>query len=284
MVSNNIKILVAYHKKAPLIKSEIFIPIHVGKEIAFDKSKDGIISNQEMNWLEKECIGDNTGDNISKFNRFFCEMTAIYWAWKNYDKLGNPDYIGLVHYRTLFQFMKNKKNNNIVTDEELSKKILEIFYQYDIIAPSVQNVIEQSGSNDNLKNFNLDLERYPLVQRMNDKLKQDNLFYYKNMFILPRKLFFEYYSFVFDILFSKFNTEQKHNPREIGYLAEFLTSFYLMDKKESKLKVFEEPLLTHAPKTIWQKIKRCFVKIKSKNNQVKYYFLGIKIYTHEKRK
>lgn len=57
-----------------------------------------------------------------------------------------------------------------------------------------------------------------------------------------------------------------------------------MDKKESKLKVFEEPLLTHVPKTIWQKIKRYFVKIKSKNNQVKYYFWGIKIYTHERKK
>ena len=49
-------------------------------------------------------IGDNTGDNISKLNSHYCELTAMYWAWKNMDKLNNPDYIGFMHYRRLFNF------------------------------------------------------------------------------------------------------------------------------------------------------------------------------------
>ena len=57
------------------------------------------MSEKDYQWMLDNMIGDDTGDNISELNRNFNELTAIYWAWKNYDKLGNPDYIGLAHYR-----------------------------------------------------------------------------------------------------------------------------------------------------------------------------------------
>lgn len=44
-------------------------------------------------------IGDDTGDNISDKNREYCELTGIYWTWKNYDKLENPDYIGFIPFK-----------------------------------------------------------------------------------------------------------------------------------------------------------------------------------------
>ena len=49
-------------------------------------------------------IGDNTGDNISVKNNRFCELIAQYFAWKNYDKLDNPDYIGFWYYRRVLNF------------------------------------------------------------------------------------------------------------------------------------------------------------------------------------
>ncbi|EAK3623943.1 DUF4422 domain-containing protein, partial [Campylobacter jejuni] len=107
----SIKILVGYHKPAELLKDDILTPIHLGRVLATEASKDGSISRDDYEWMCKNMIGDDTGDNISHLNRYFCELTGIYWAWKNYDKLGNPDYIGFMHYRRQFIFDESKVEN-----------------------------------------------------------------------------------------------------------------------------------------------------------------------------
>ena len=88
-MEHKIKILVAYHKPAKLLKSDIFVPIQVGRDVMIEKSKDGMLTSKDKEWLQNNLIGDNTGDNISKLNRYFNEMSAIYWAWKNQGELGN---------------------------------------------------------------------------------------------------------------------------------------------------------------------------------------------------
>lgn len=88
MNKQKIKILVACHKPANVPHDDIYMPIHVGKAISKYK--------EEM----KNMIGDDTGDNISNKNPYYCELTAQYWAWKN---LTDVEYIGLCHYRRFFQ-------------------------------------------------------------------------------------------------------------------------------------------------------------------------------------
>ena len=79
----DVKIIVATHKEAEVPQdSTLYLPIHVGRE---GKKDIGF-------------IGDNTGDNISSLNPYYCELTGLYWAWKNLD----CDYLGLVHYRRYF--------------------------------------------------------------------------------------------------------------------------------------------------------------------------------------
>ncbi|EOJ2249152.1 DUF4422 domain-containing protein, partial [Campylobacter jejuni] len=106
-IKPSIKILVGYHKPATLIKDDIFTPIHLGKKLSVQSAKDGKISYEDFEWMCENMIGDDTGDNISHLNRYLNELTGIYWAWKNYDKLGNPDYIGYEHYRRHFIFKEN---------------------------------------------------------------------------------------------------------------------------------------------------------------------------------
>ena len=78
MKDKNLKILVASHKPDRVYHDDVYTPIHVGRAISKFKN--------EM----ADMIGDDTGDNISSKNGEFCELTAIYWAWKN---LKDADYI-----------------------------------------------------------------------------------------------------------------------------------------------------------------------------------------------
>ena len=80
-------IYVAYHKPSSMIEGPSIRPIHVGRALAI-RPLGGM-------------IGDDTGDNISVGNGPYCELTALYWAWKN-DTASNR--IGLMHYRRLLDF------------------------------------------------------------------------------------------------------------------------------------------------------------------------------------
>lgn len=79
----NIKIVVAAHKPYWIPSDPMYVPVQVGAA-----GKESIPGFQR----------DDEGDNVSEKNPRYCELTALYWAWKNLD----ADYIGLAHYRRHF--------------------------------------------------------------------------------------------------------------------------------------------------------------------------------------
>ena len=100
-MQNKAQITVIAHKPYAMPLCELYLPLHVGAE-------------------GKENIGftpDNTGDNISVKNPYFCELTGLYWAWKNL----NCDYLGLVHYRRYFAGKEKFIVNNKVKKVPLSE-------------------------------------------------------------------------------------------------------------------------------------------------------------------
>ena len=140
-----VKILISYHKPAVLLKDEVLTPIHVGRVLATESSKDGSMSEEDYKWMLENMIGDDTGDNISHLNRTLNELTSMYWAWKNYDKLGNPDYIGFMHYRRIFDFLDKSKPLPINKDlglpelEYLDDEIFKEYYDKDKILDIVKD-------------------------------------------------------------------------------------------------------------------------------------------------
>ncbi|GMO57009.1 MAG: hypothetical protein Ta2D_02500 [Rickettsiales bacterium] len=229
----NIKILVAYHKPAQLFQHKILLPIHLGRKIAKETATTtaGTFTNNDVavKWLLDNMIGDDTGDNISDLNRLFNEMTGIYWAWKNYDKIGNPDYIGSYHYRRLFPFdvIKDVVNYDVMMGYAIDRKISvkEWFSEYH--TPILcQEMIET------LKKIHTDE-----VEKISHFFN-NNVSHYCNMFIMKKEMFFEYCEWLFPVLFEiKKNVEKikgKCDDRDIGFCSEYLTGYFLWNKTQDK--------------------------------------------------
>ena len=70
----NIKILVAAHKQCEMPKSDVYLPVQVGKALHPD--------------LDLGYQPDNEGENISEKNPYYSELTAIYWAESRLYRVG----------------------------------------------------------------------------------------------------------------------------------------------------------------------------------------------------
>ena len=95
----DVRIYIACHATNPGLNEAPFAPMHVGRARA-----GAPIPNT---------IGDDDGDNISAENPRYCELTALYWAWKNDT---TSDRIGLMHYRRVLDFMGDGNETKAETD------------------------------------------------------------------------------------------------------------------------------------------------------------------------
>ena len=80
----DIKIIVAAHKPYRMPSDGMYLPVQVGAS-----GKESIPG----------FMRDDTGDNISDKNPYYCELTGVYLAWKHV----KADYVGLAHYRRHFR-------------------------------------------------------------------------------------------------------------------------------------------------------------------------------------
>lgn len=117
----NVKILVCAHKMAQIPTNKYFYPIQVGANLSD---------------IKLPFIPDNTGDNISSKNLNYCELTAMYWAWKN---LKDVDIIGLNHYRRYFDF----NNKYPLISPEFSFIDSKDFLQSDYKFPDLEELLSK---------------------------------------------------------------------------------------------------------------------------------------------
>lgn len=261
----DVKIIIATHKNYRMPQDNIYIPLHVGAE-------------------GKSSIGyqrDNTGDNISIKNPYFCELTGMYWLWKDL----NADYLGLVHYRRHFCLRKKKgtykdsgfniekrKWDSILTSTEAQT----LCKQFDVIVPTKRHYyVETLASHYAHTHYieHLDKTReiiralYPQFLESYDSVLKQKSGYMFNMFIMKETLVDEYCQFLFDVLFeldkvvdtSSYSAFQARYPGRVG---EILFNVWLdKEMKERNLKVKEIKCL-HMEPINWVNKGTAFLKAK----------------------
>lgn len=249
----DIKILIATHKKYWMPSDEVYMPIHVGRE-----GKDNL-----------GYVGDNTGENISIKNPNYCELTGLYWAWKNLD----CEYIGLCHYRRYFAHKSKSskledKKQAIFTRDDYER----LLQQYDVILPKKRNyfieTVRSQYEHAHNKRVLDEIEKiikmqYPSYIEAFEKVMNSRKLHIYNMFVMNKALFDEYCTWLFDILFTlekriDITNYDKYNARVFGFLSERLFNIWL-EKKQLKIKTVNVVFLE---KINWVKKGKDFLKRK----------------------
>lgn len=206
------------HKLFELPKDKLYKPLFVG----YENHKDSIV-------LPEDYLSDAVGDNISRRNPYYSELTGVYWVWKN---ITDCKVVGICHYRRYFQNAAGK-----LFDE---KQILQILSHYDVMTTKkvildhsyIDGFSGKHNRNDLLVTEQVIKEKYPDYYTTYHRLVNQNTTYFGNMMICSKRLFDAYAKWLFDILFevenridiSSYNDYQK---RVFGFISELLLMVYL---------------------------------------------------------
>ena len=215
---SDVKIIVATHKPYWMPSDPLYVPVHVGAE-------------------GKESLGftpDNTGDNISSRNANYCELTGLYWAWKNLD----CEYLGLAHYRRHFTMLRGTSDRRDVMSLDQARGLLA---NNDVLLPTKRNYwIESNYSQYVHAHHKEDLdttreiieERYPNYIKAYDTSMKKTTGHRFNMFIMKKDLADAYCTWLFDVLFElekrlDISTYNANDKRVFGFVSERLLDVWL---------------------------------------------------------
>ncbi|XOQ51817.1 MAG: Capsular biosynthesis protein [Succiniclasticum sp.] len=248
----DIKILIAAHKPYWMPSDPVYVPLQVGAA-----------GKQDLGYVR-----DDTGDNISSKNPNFCELTGLYWAWKNL----KADYIGLVHYRRYFTRKEvhniDGKRDQILTGSDWER----LLSRYTVVVADKRKYYIES----NLSHYNhahhpegmiiareILAEQDPDYLPAFDKVMNRTWAHMFNMFVMRRDLFDAYMEWVFGVLFElekrvDITGWDVYESRIYGFVSELLLDVWL----EKNGMAYHEQNVSFMEKQNWVKKGGAFLKRK----------------------
>lgn len=204
---------------------------------------DPILSSRTILYVNENIAKESTNnsistytlDNIDYLNPYYCELTALYWIWKNTDS----DIVSFEHYRRLFC----DKSKSFFSYKAMNKdKIEKILKKFKIIIPSQYHIHETIYQHyvDHHSKGDLDCLRKQIEILNPEYLKDFDLFFNGhvfslfNMFVMKRKDLNDYCDFAFPLLNKVFEIRKEdilkrdsYQQRSIGYLSERLFNVWV---------------------------------------------------------
>lgn len=246
-----VAIIVASHKPYWMPDDDIYIPLQVGS-----------VDRPPIAGFRR----DDAGEQISARNPSFCELTGLYWAWKNVE----ADYIGLVHYRRhfagAFRFDKKLRVAERKTIEHALSRadmILPAKRRY-FVETNYSHYIHAHHEQDLTLTRNILEERWPDYLPAWDSVMRRRSGHRFNICVMKKPLLDAYASWLFDILFT---LEQRLDTsgytgldaRVFGLVSERLLDIWLA---RNPVRTAELPIVNlepqHWPKKIAAFLRRKF--------------------------
>lgn len=239
-----------------LDKVRVYISTIKKIDMCFPKGYEIVQAGSENNKPINNYLKDNTLENISYKNKSYCELTVLYWIWKN----RNYDINGLTHHRRFF--FNRKIFPQILNIDEIETALTT----KEIIVPKpifVERSVEWQ-----YKEVHVDQD-YDLCREVikrdfgefldafNFSSKQNYLYPY-NMLITRKNILDDYCSFLFPILekleqLIDISERNGYQQRVFGFLAERLFQTWLI--KNDSLDLIEFPVYNIENSIIKQKVK-----------------------------
>jgi hypothetical protein len=180
---------------------------------------------------------DDSGENISAENPWYCELTGLFWAWKNLE----ADYLGLVHYRRYFTlsravFGAERKKKAVLTRTQLSalldkNSILLPAPRHYYIENREAQFVHAHGAAAFMTLSRVIDRHFPASGDAFRKVMRRRWGHIGNMLVMRRDILNEYCSWLFDVLGRVKGKLQDNGgcmqPRILGYMGERLLDVWL---------------------------------------------------------
>ena len=177
---------------------------------------------------------EHEGENIDNLNPWFCELTGLYWIWKN----SKEDIVGLEHYRRYFV----NRRNQLLSEDEIrtileTNDIICIRANYSYINPPV-TWLQKNDKWYDMQKFLAFIKAYVGNDYYKICIEHLNSDWHAlgNMFISRKELINEYCEFIFDLTFAYMDAEKYYGRnlpgRIVGYFTEFLFGAWLTYNKK----------------------------------------------------
>lgn len=216
----NTIIAIAAHKPYWMPQDALYTPVQAGAQ-----------GRESLGWQR-----DDTGENISGKNKTYCELTVLYWLWKNTDAA----LYGLAHYRRYLAagWPFRNKRSQLLTGQDIQR----LMRRTDILLPKKRHYWIETNESQYIHAHHAEdlaavkaaladccaqaLPAWDTVMRR----RSGHRF---NMFLMRREPFQAYCAWLFPILAHveahlDISAYTPKDQRVIGYLSERLLDVWLL--------------------------------------------------------
>lgn len=251
-------------------KSSLFIMTHKElKDPTFFKGRKILLVGSCSKSFKLDYNDDDFVDNISNKNLSYCELTGLFYIWKN----TQSEFVGLEHYRRVFAH-----KNRIIPLKDLENKMKSL----DIIIPypyMYKICLREQYKNNHYINDLIEVESiireiYPEYEEAFEYIMNSKYCSLYNMFFSKKYVIDEYCQFLFDILFQlenriNINERNDYQKRVYGFLSERLFNVWLYHNVDRFKIGYENVLFLNGKTSIYNLMKDLFKKFFNRERIVK---------------